>query len=129
VVHKGQQPGGFKGLRYRMPELAPRSCAAWGDGRDHPCRRHCRRAQIRRDRCQQYVGPWPDIGSGSTSGRLLLLSGFHEPGANQTLGINKTLWDGLTPSERADRSRGTGRTPGRSLSSTPRTPRRSRSAR
>jgi TRAP-type mannitol/chloroaromatic compound transport system substrate-binding protein len=27
--------------------------------------------------------------------------GFHEPGTNLTLGINKTLWDGLTPSERA----------------------------
>ena len=27
--------------------------------------------------------------------------GFHEPGANLTLGINKTLWDGLTASERA----------------------------
>ena len=27
--------------------------------------------------------------------------GFHEPGTNQTLGINKTLWDGLTASERA----------------------------
>ena len=27
--------------------------------------------------------------------------GFHEPGTNNTLGINKTLWDGLTPSERA----------------------------
>ncbi len=26
--------------------------------------------------------------------------GFHEPGTNQTLGINKTLWDGLTPSDR-----------------------------
>jgi TRAP-type mannitol/chloroaromatic compound transport system substrate-binding protein len=27
--------------------------------------------------------------------------GFHEPGANLTLGINKTLWEGLTASERA----------------------------
>jgi TRAP-type mannitol/chloroaromatic compound transport system substrate-binding protein len=27
--------------------------------------------------------------------------GFHEPGTNNTLGINKTLWDGLAPSERA----------------------------
>ena len=32
--------------------------------------------------------------------------GFHEPGTNSTLGINKMLWDGLAPSERtADRSR------------------------
>ena len=27
--------------------------------------------------------------------------GFHEPGTNFTLGINKSLWDGLTPSDRA----------------------------
>jgi TRAP-type mannitol/chloroaromatic compound transport system substrate-binding protein len=26
--------------------------------------------------------------------------GFHEPGTPATLGINKTLWDGLAPSER-----------------------------
>ena len=25
--------------------------------------------------------------------------GFHEPGTNFTLGINKTLWDGLSASE------------------------------
>ena len=27
--------------------------------------------------------------------------GFHELGSNNTLGVNKTLWDGLAPSERA----------------------------
>ena len=27
--------------------------------------------------------------------------GFHQPGENFTLGVNKTLWDGLTPSEKA----------------------------
>jgi TRAP-type mannitol/chloroaromatic compound transport system substrate-binding protein len=27
--------------------------------------------------------------------------GFHEPGFNGSLGINKTLWDGLTASQRA----------------------------
>jgi TRAP-type mannitol/chloroaromatic compound transport system substrate-binding protein len=27
--------------------------------------------------------------------------GFHEPGGNLTLGINKMRWEGLTPSERA----------------------------
>jgi len=27
--------------------------------------------------------------------------GFHEPSSNLTLGVNKTLWDGLMPSERA----------------------------
>jgi TRAP-type mannitol/chloroaromatic compound transport system substrate-binding protein len=29
------------------------------------------------------------------------LSGFHEPGTNSTLGVNKTLWDGLPASDRA----------------------------
>ena len=26
--------------------------------------------------------------------------GFHEPGTNNTLGINKALWDGFAPSDR-----------------------------
>jgi len=39
--------------------------------------------------------------SGSTGRPYYYYPGFHEPGTNSTLGINKTLWDGLTPSERA----------------------------
>jgi TRAP-type mannitol/chloroaromatic compound transport system substrate-binding protein len=50
----------------------------------------------------EWVGPWMDIAMGfDKAADYYYCPGFHEPGTNITLGINKTLWDGLTPSERA----------------------------
>ncbi len=50
----------------------------------------------------EWIGPWMDIALGlHKAAAYYYYPGFHEPGTNQTLGINKTLWDGLTPSDRA----------------------------
>ena len=50
----------------------------------------------------EWIGPWMDIDSRARQGgRLLLLPGLPRARHQLTLGINKTLWDGLTPSERA----------------------------
>jgi TRAP-type mannitol/chloroaromatic compound transport system substrate-binding protein len=50
----------------------------------------------------EWVGPWADISLGlDKAADYYYYPGFHEPGTNLTLGINKTLWDGLTASERA----------------------------
>src|SRR6266436_10240955 len=50
----------------------------------------------------EWVGPWLDMELGlHRAADYYYYPGFHEPGTNSTLGINKTLWDGLTPSERA----------------------------
>jgi TRAP-type mannitol/chloroaromatic compound transport system substrate-binding protein len=50
----------------------------------------------------EWIGPWPDIALGlDKAADYYYYPGFHEPGTSSTLGINKTLWDGLAPSERA----------------------------
>jgi TRAP-type mannitol/chloroaromatic compound transport system substrate-binding protein len=48
----------------------------------------------------EWIGPWMDINLGlHKAADYYYYPGFHEPGGNLTLGVNKTLWDGLTPSE------------------------------
>ena len=50
----------------------------------------------------EWVGPWLDMALGlSNAADYYYYPGFHEPGTHATLGINKTLWDSLTQSERA----------------------------
>ena len=50
----------------------------------------------------EWIGPWPDIALGLDQvADYYYYPGFHEPSSNLTLGINKTLWDGLATSERA----------------------------
>jgi TRAP-type mannitol/chloroaromatic compound transport system substrate-binding protein len=50
----------------------------------------------------EWIGPWMDIALGlDKAADYYYYPGFHEPGTNFTLGINKTLWDGLPASERA----------------------------
>jgi TRAP-type mannitol/chloroaromatic compound transport system substrate-binding protein len=50
----------------------------------------------------EWVGPWMDTELGlDQAADYYYYPGFHEPGTNNTLGINKALWDGLTPSDRA----------------------------
>ena len=50
----------------------------------------------------EWIGPWLDMDLGlHRAADYYYYPGFHEPGTNQTLGINKALWDGLTAAERA----------------------------
>jgi TRAP-type mannitol/chloroaromatic compound transport system substrate-binding protein len=50
----------------------------------------------------EWIGPWMDMDLGlNKAADHYYYPGFHEPGASLTLGVNKTLWDGLTPAERA----------------------------
>jgi TRAP-type mannitol/chloroaromatic compound transport system substrate-binding protein len=50
----------------------------------------------------EWVGPWGDMDLGlHKAADYYYYPGFHEPGTTATLGVNKTLWDGLTTSERA----------------------------
>ena len=97
-------PEDFKGLRYRMPGLGAEVLRRMGatvvttpggeiiDARSNPAR----------STPAEWVGPWTDIWLGlDKAADYYYYPGFHEPGTNATLGINKTLWDGLTASERA----------------------------
>jgi TRAP-type mannitol/chloroaromatic compound transport system substrate-binding protein len=50
----------------------------------------------------EWVGPWVDMDLGlDKAADYYYYPGFHEPGTNSTLGINKALWDGFNPAERA----------------------------
>ena len=50
----------------------------------------------------EWIGPWVDIAFGLDKAvDYYYYPGFHEPGTNFALGINKTLWDGLSTSEKA----------------------------
>jgi TRAP-type mannitol/chloroaromatic compound transport system substrate-binding protein len=95
------RPEDFRGLRYRMPELGADVLRRMGatvvtipggeivgalasgaiDG-------------------SEWVGPWLDVDLGlDKAADYYYYPGFHEPGTNSTLGVNKTLWDSLTVSE------------------------------
>ncbi len=49
----------------------------------------------------EWVSPWLDLSYGlHEAARYYYYPGVHEPGSAVTLGINRTLWDELTPSDR-----------------------------
>ena len=93
----------FKGLRYRMPGLGAEVLRRMGatvvmtPGSDIITALKSGAIDA-----SEWVGPWLDISLGlSNAVDYYYYPGFHEPGTPATLGINKTLWDGLTPSARA----------------------------
>jgi TRAP-type mannitol/chloroaromatic compound transport system substrate-binding protein len=50
----------------------------------------------------EWIGPWMDIDLGLNKvADYYYYPGFHEPGTSLTLGVNKTVWDGLTDPERS----------------------------
>src|SRR5208282_38373 len=96
-------PTDFQGLRYRMPGLGVEVLRHMGatvvtiPGSD--ILNAFKSGAID---ASEWVGPWVDMDMGlHTVADYYYYPGFHEPGTNSTLGINKTLWDGLTTSERA----------------------------
>ncbi len=50
----------------------------------------------------EWVGPWNDYSLGfHREAPFYYGPGFHEPGASLAVGINRRIWDGLTPGEQA----------------------------
>jgi TRAP-type mannitol/chloroaromatic compound transport system substrate-binding protein len=96
-------PEDFKGLRYRMPELGAEVLRRMGATVvTTPGGEIVGALQSGAIDASEFVGPWTDIWLGlHKAADYYYYPGFHEPGTNSTLGINKTLWDELTPSERA----------------------------
>jgi TRAP-type mannitol/chloroaromatic compound transport system substrate-binding protein len=97
------RPEDFKGLRYRMPELGAEVLRRMGatvvttPGGDIVGALKSGAIDA-----SEWVGPWMDMELGlDKAAEYYYYPGFHEPGSNNTLGINRTLWDGLAPSERA----------------------------
>jgi TRAP-type mannitol/chloroaromatic compound transport system substrate-binding protein len=96
-------PEDFKGLRYRMPELGAEVLRRMGATVVlTPAGDIAGALKSGAIDGAEFVGPWTDIWLGlDKAADYYYYPGFHEPGFNATLGINKALWDGLTSSERA----------------------------
>ena len=93
----------FKGLRYRMPALGVEVLRRMGATVVlTPAGDIADALKSGAIDAAEFIGPWTDIWLGLDKVvDYYYYPGFHEPGFNAALGINKTLWDGLTASERA----------------------------
>jgi TRAP-type mannitol/chloroaromatic compound transport system substrate-binding protein len=96
-------PEDFKGLRYRMPELGAEVLRRMGATVVLiPVGEVADALKSGAIDAAEFVGPWTDIWLGfDKAADYYYYPGFHEPGFNAALGINKTLWDGFTAAERA----------------------------
>ena len=96
-------PEAFKGLRYPMPELGAEVFRRMGATVvTTPPAAIINALKSGAIDASEWIGPWMDIALGlDKAADYYYYPGFHEPGTNFTLGINKTLWDGLPASERA----------------------------
>jgi TRAP-type mannitol/chloroaromatic compound transport system substrate-binding protein len=96
-------PNDYKGLRYRMPELGAEILRRMGatvvttPGGEIPTALKSGAIDA-----AEWIGPWMDMDLGlDKAADYYYYPGFHEPGTNFALGISKTVWDKLSPSERA----------------------------
>jgi TRAP-type mannitol/chloroaromatic compound transport system substrate-binding protein len=96
-------PDDFKSLRYRMPELGAEVLRRMGATVvTIPGGEIVGALKSGAIDGSEYVGPWMDMDLGlDKAAEYYYYPGFHQPGENFTLGVNKTLWDGLPASERA----------------------------
>ena len=96
-------PEDYKGLRYRMPELGAEVLRRMGATVvTTPGGEIVGALKSGAIDASEWVGPWMDMELGlDKAADYYYYPGFHELGSNNTLGVNKTLWDGLAPSERA----------------------------
>jgi TRAP-type mannitol/chloroaromatic compound transport system substrate-binding protein len=96
-------PQDYKGLRYRMPGLGAEVLRRMGATVvTTPGGEIIGALKSGAIDASEWVGPWLDMDLGlDKAADYYYYPGFHEPSSSDTLGINKTLWDGLTGSERA----------------------------
>jgi TRAP-type mannitol/chloroaromatic compound transport system substrate-binding protein len=96
-------PADFKGLRCRMPGLGAEVLRRMGATVvTTPGSEIMTALKSGAIDASEWVGPWLDIDLGlDKAADYYYYPGFHEPSSSDTLGINKPLWDGLTPPDRA----------------------------
>jgi TRAP-type mannitol/chloroaromatic compound transport system substrate-binding protein len=96
-------PADFKDLRYRMPGLGAEVLRRMGATVvTTPGGEIITALKSGAIDASEWVGPWLDVSLGlSKAADYYYFPGFHEPGTPATLGINKTLWDSLTPLDRS----------------------------
>jgi TRAP-type mannitol/chloroaromatic compound transport system substrate-binding protein len=97
------RPEDYKGLRYRMPGLGAEVLRRMGATVVNiPSGDIAGALKSGAIDAAEWVGPSPDIALGLNKvADYYYYPGFHEPGTGTTLGVNKTLWDGLATAERA----------------------------
>ena len=97
------KPEDFRGLRYRMPGLGAEVLRRMGATVvTVPGGEIVSAFKSGAIDGSEWVGPWLDMDLGiDKAAQYYYYPGFHEPGSNYTLGINKPLWDGLSASQRA----------------------------
>jgi TRAP-type mannitol/chloroaromatic compound transport system substrate-binding protein len=98
IIH----PDAYKGLRYRMPGLGAEVLRRMGAVVvTLPGGEIVNALKSGAIDASEWVGPWLDIDLGlDKAADYYYYPGFHEPGTNITLGVNKTLWDGLSAVDR-----------------------------
>src|SRR5262245_46709247 len=94
--------GSYAGLRYRMPglggEVLRRLGAVVVNLPGGEITAALRSGAID---ASEWVGPWNDMVLGLHKvSKYYYYPGFHEPGTVLSLGINKSLWDGLSAEDR-----------------------------
>ena len=96
-------PEDFKGLRYRMPELGAEVLRRLGATVvTVPPGQIVSALKTGAIDASEWVGPWMDMEQGLDQvADYYYYPGFHEPGSNNALGINKKLWDEMANSDRA----------------------------
>ena len=93
----------FKGLKIRMPGLGGEvmrrlgaAAVALPGGEIFPA------LQSGSIDATEWVGPWNDLAYGFYKvTKFYYWPGFHEPGSALALGLNKDVWESLTPSQQA----------------------------
>ncbi len=102
-IREISRPEDYKGLRYRMPEPGAEVLRRMGATVvTTPGSEIIKALQSGAIDASEWVGPWMDMEIGlHKAANYYYYPGFHEPGTNITLGINKKLWNGLPASDRA----------------------------
>jgi TRAP-type mannitol/chloroaromatic compound transport system substrate-binding protein len=91
----------YKGLRYRMPGLGGEVLKQLGAiVVNLPGGEIVAAMQSGAIDAAEWVGPWMDLNFGLyEGGKYYYYPGIHEPGTALSLGLNKQLWDGLSPAD------------------------------
>jgi TRAP-type mannitol/chloroaromatic compound transport system substrate-binding protein len=100
--HEVTSPEGFKGLRYRMPGAGAEVLRRMGAivvtlpaGEIAPA---LKSGAID---ASEFVGPWVDMALGlHEAADYYYYPGFHEPGTNNAVGINKGVWESFDANDR-----------------------------
>jgi TRAP-type mannitol/chloroaromatic compound transport system substrate-binding protein len=95
-------PNDYKGLRYRMPGLGAEVLRRMGATVVNiPGGEIVEALKSGAIDASEWVGPWLDMDLGlHHAADYYYYPGFHEPGTNFTLGINRYLWHNFTDADR-----------------------------